>query len=158
MPAVEYRGEEFLYLVEVEDGSGSTTHRPFNQTGGSSSIEADSIELDTKDKTGSDYGAVTESISIEGIMTEDDPAIKFIKQAIRSKLFIRIITVNTRDLSTEEGRYKIDSFEQSNANGEFATYTLGATLNGSLTEGELTELPDGAPDSGNDGDGGGAKG
>lgn len=152
--AVEYRGEEFLYLVEVTNGSGATTHRPFNQTGGSSSIEADSIELDTKDKTGSDYGSVTESLSLEGIMTEDDPAITYIKSAIRNKRFIRIITVNTRDLTTEEGLYKADSFERSFANGEFATYTLGATLNGSITEGELTELPEGAPDSDNDGDGG----
>ncbi|SET69216.1 phage major tail protein, TP901-1 family [Oceanobacillus limi] len=149
--AAEYRGDEFLYLVEIEeeDGSGSTTktdYRPFNQTNGSNSIEADSIDLNTKDKTGSDYSNVTESLSLEGVFTENDPAIPYIKKSIRQKKLVKITTVNTRTLDTEFGKYKLDSFEQSNSNGEFATYSLEATLNGDIQVGTLTEVPEGAPD------------
>lgn len=148
--AIEYRGDEFLYLVEVEDDDGEKVRRFFNQTDGSSSIEADDIELETKDKTGSDYGSVTEEISIEGVMTKDDPAIPFIKKSIRKKRLVKIITVNTRDLSTEEGEYKIDEFEQTNEAGEFAEYEIDATLNGSIKEDELDELPDGAAEADED--------
>lgn len=143
--AIEYRGDEFLYLVEVEDDDGESVRRFFNQTDGSSSISSDDIELETKDKTGSDYGSVTEELSIEGVMTKDDSAIKYIRKSIRNKKLVRIITVNTRDLSTEEGLYKIDDFEQTNATGEYAEYSIDATLNGDIKEDELEELPDGAP-------------
>lgn len=146
MAAMEYRGDDFLYLVEVKDEDGESTRRFFNQTDGSSSIESDEIELETKDKTGADYGSVTETVSIEGVMTKEDPAIPFIKKSIRKKRMVRIIQVNTRDMSTEEGKYKIDNFEQENETGEFATYSIEATLNGEIKEDELTEIPDGAPE------------
>lgn len=146
--AIEYRGDDFLYLVEVEDGNGSTTRRFFNQTDGSSSIEADDIELDTKDKTGSDYGSVTETVSIEGVLTKGDPAIPYIKRAIRTKQMVNIIEVNTRELEAEEGLYKISTFEQTNSNGEYATYSIEAALNGTIRETTLTEVPEGAPNSG----------
>lgn len=152
--AKEYRGDEFLYLVEVEDSEGNSTRRFFNQTDGTSSIDSDDIELETKDKTGSDYGSVTEELSIEGVLTKGDPAIPYIKKSIRGKKFVRIITVNTRDLSTEEGDYKIDSFEQSNSTGEFSEYSIDATLNGTLKEDELDKLPEGAEaDEGEEGKG-----
>jgi TP901-1 family phage major tail protein len=154
--SVEYRGDDFLYLVDID----GTESRIFNQTDGSSSIEADSIELETKDKTGADYGNVTETVSIEGVLTEGDPAIDYIKQSIRRKRLVRITELNTRELSTETGYYKLDSFEQTNSNGEFATYSLEATLNGSISEGELTEIPEGAPETGDsdNGDGDGVEG
>jgi len=142
----EYKGDDFLYLVEIEDGAAVKAHRFFNQTNGTSTIEADDIELSTKDKTGSDYGKVTETLSIEGVLTLDDPAIKYVKNAIRNKHLVRIIEVDTRHKTTEEGLYKINSFEITSSNGEFATYTLEASLNGSITEGELTEIPAGATD------------
>lgn len=152
--SIEYRGDDFLYLVEIE-GSES---RIFNQTDGSSSIEADAIELETKDKTGADYGNVTETVSIEGVLTEGDPAIPFLKKSIRRKRLVRITELDTRDLTTESGMYKLDSFEQTNSNGEFSTYSLEATLNGSISEGELTEVPEGAPDEDNSENGDGVEG
>lgn len=152
---LEYRGDDFLYLVEINNND----VRIFNQTDGTTSIESDDIELDTKDKSGADYGSVTETVSIEGVLTEDDPAIPFIKNAIRNKKMVKITELNTRDLSTESGNYKINSFEKSSSNGEFATYSIDATLNGSIKKGELTEIPDGAPDEKEDSDaGGGAEG
>lgn len=158
--AEEYRGDDFLYLIEVEDDDGESVRRFFNQTDGSSTIEADDIELETKDKTGTDYGSVTEELSIEGVLTKDDPAIPFIRKSIRKKKFVRIIEVNTEDLSTEEGMYKIDSFEKTSSTGEFAEYTIEASLNGSIKEDELDELPDGATDEDEkdeDGEGGGGE-
>lgn|SRR5699024_306815 len=152
---VEYRGDDFLYLVEIDNND----HRIFNQTDGSRSIEADDIELDTKDKSGSDYGKVSENLSIEGVLTEDDPAIPYLEDSIRNKEMIRITRLNTRDLSTESGRYKLNNFETTSSNGEFANYSIDATLNGSIKKGELTEIPEGAPDEKEDSDaGGGAEG
>lgn len=157
--AVEFKGEEFLYLVEIPNGSGSTEYRLFNQTGGSTTSEADSIDLATKDKTGSDYGNVTQNVSIEGILTEGDEAVKYIKKAQRDKEFVKITEVNTRDLSTERGNYMISSFERSFSVGEHATYTIEGALNGPIEEGELSTIPDGAPGSNvNNGDNGGDDG
>lgn len=147
--AVEYLGEEFLYLVEIpgEGETAAANFRFFNQTGGSTSTEADAVELDTKDKTGSDYGKVTQSISIEGILTEGDEAVAYLKKAQRQKKFVRIIEINTRNKETETGLYMISSFERGYANGDFATYTIEGSLNGNIKEGTLEELPEGAPDS-----------
>lgn len=145
--AVEYKGEEFLYLIEVPGTGGTVEHRLFNQTGGSTTSEADSIDLATKDKTGSDYGNVTQNISIEGILTEGDDAVSYIKKAQRRKDFVKIIEVNTRDLSTESGDYMISSFERSFSVGEHATYNVEGTLNGAIEEGDLSDLPEGAPGS-----------
>lgn len=153
--AVEYRGAEFLYLVQVP---GSEDFRLFNQTDGSRDREAAEIELDTKDKTGADYGAITQTISIEGIITEGDDALDYIEEAQLDKKFVRIIEVNTRNMTTQSGAYMITSISNSYSNGEYATYTIDATLNGSITKGTLDVLPDGAPDEeidlGEDGDGG----
>lgn len=147
--AVEYRGEDILYAVAIPDEtSGETTHRIFNQTGGNTNISADTIELDTKDKTGSDYGKVTQEISVEGIMTQDDPAIPYLKGAIRGKKLVKILEIDTRTLKAEEGMYMISSFERSYANSDYATYSLSGSLNGNVDEKTLTEVPPGAPDSG----------
>jgi|SRR5699024_265875 len=142
--AVEYRGAEFLYLVYVPDSEAN--YRLFNQTDGSTDVEADEIELDTKDKTGADYGAITQTISIEGIHTEGDDALSYIRKAQRNKEFVKILEVNTRTKETEEGMYMITSISRPVSNGEYATYSIDATLNGSLTEGTLDALPEGAPD------------
>lgn len=84
--AIEYRGEEILFAVVIDDEtSGEKLVRPFNQTGGSTSSEADSIDLDTKDKTGSDYGKVTQNVSFEGVITEGDPFVKAMKKKQRKK-------------------------------------------------------------------------
>lgn len=145
---VEYKGDDFLYLVEIpgELPADDASHRLFNQTDGSHSIEADEVELNTKDKSGSDYGAVTENVSIEGILTKNDPAIKYIRDSIRGKKLVKIIKVDTTNETTEEGKYKLNNFEQSDSVGEYSTYSIDATLNGKITDGTLTTVPEGAPD------------
>ncbi|MBU8759264.1 phage major tail protein, TP901-1 family [Bacillus haynesii] len=142
---IEYRGEEFIYAVVTKSG----LLRPFNQTDGSTSISADTIDLDTKDKTGSDYGKVTQELSIEGVITEGDVFVSEIKEAIWKKQFVEIYEINTRTKEAEKGNYMISSFEKTYSNGDFATYSLGANLNGSLTKETLTEVPSGAPDTEN---------
>lgn len=139
-----YKGEEFIFLVEIEDG-GSTIVRPFDQTGGSTSLSAEEMEIDTKDRTGSDYGKTTQTISLEGNITEGDPFPSAIKKAIRAKEFVKIYEVNTRDLTAEYGMYMVSTFDREFSNGDFATYSLDGTLFGEICETVLTRVPDGAP-------------
>ncbi|MED1742096.1 phage major tail protein, TP901-1 family [Bacillus swezeyi] len=144
--AIEYRGEEILFAVAIDDETtGEKLVRPFNQTSGSTSTEADSIDLDTKDKTGSDYGKVTQSVSFEGVITEGDPFVKAMKKKIRNKEFVKIYEIDTRTKEAEVGMYMISSFEREFSNGDFATYSLEGSLNGDITEQTLTTIPDGAP-------------
>lgn len=143
--AIEFKGEEYLYLVKVSDSQ--NPFRIFNQTGGSTSSDADEVTLETKDKVGSDYGAVTQTISIEGVMTEGDEGLEYIKKSQRRKRFVEITEVNTRTKETEVGLYMLANVERSFAYGDYATYTISANLNGSITEGTLDEVPEGAPDS-----------
>lgn len=142
--AIEYKGEETLFVVELGNGA-ATLHRPFNQTGGSVNIAADSVELSTKDKTGSDYGDVTQEVSLEGIITEGDPFVDALKAKIRAKELVKIYEVNTRTNEAEHGMYMISAFDRDFAHGEFATYSLSGELNGEVTEETLTVIPDGAP-------------
>jgi len=149
--ALEYKGDDFLYLLRInKTGDVFDMYRFFNQTDGSRTIEADDIELTTKDKTGSDYGSVTENVTIEGVFTQNDPAIKFVTKAIRNKELVEIIRLDVRTKETEEGLYKLNNIEQTDSVGEFASYSIDATLNGSIKEGELAEVPEGAPDSEDD--------
>lgn len=144
--SIEYRGEEILFVVEISTGFQLKTVRPFNQTGGSKDISADTIDLDTKDKTGSDYGKITETVSLEGLITDGDPFIEAMKSALRAKRLVKIYEVNTRTKEAEVGRYMISSFNREYSNGEFATYSLEATLNGEISEVTLEKLPGGAGD------------
>lgn len=144
--AIEYKGDDFIYAVEVTQVGPPTAKiiRPFNQTGGSTTMEADSVDLDTKDKSGSDYGKISQSVSIEGILTEGDEFITFIKTAMREKKFVKIYEINTKTLDAESGMYMISSFERSFSNGDFATYTLEGSLNGPVNAETLEEVPEGA--------------
>jgi TP901-1 family phage major tail protein len=141
--AIEYRGEEMLYAVSIP-GSPDTIVRPFNQTSGSTKISADTIDLDTKDKTGSDYGKVTQEISLEGVISEGDTFVDYIISAIRSKELVKIYEINTRTKESEWGMYMISSFEKSFGNGDFATYKLDGSLNGAVTAETLVTVPTGA--------------
>lgn len=155
--AIEYKGEETLFVVEIDDEVGTTLVRPFNQTGGSTNLAADSIDLSTKDKSGSDYGNVTQEVSLEGIITEGDPFVDAMKKKIRAKEFVKIYEVNTRTKEAEYGMYMISAFDRDFSHGEFATYSLSGTLNGEVTEETLTEIPEGAPTT-EQGNGGGTDG
>lgn len=147
MAAAEYRGDEFIFAIEIEDDNGEEMIRPFNQTGGSTSIEADEIELDTKDKTGSDYGKITQEISLEGLITEGDDFPDYVKKSIRGKEFVKVYEINTRTKKTEVGMYMVTSFEREYENGEFATYSFEGTLNGDICEFKLGEVPEGPESS-----------
>lgn len=145
--SVEYRGDEIIFAVSVPKSGEDNVLRFFNQTGGSSSKSADEIELDTKDKTGSDYGKITQNVSLEGIMTEGDETIEYVDEAMDNKKFIKIYEINTRTLDAKSGLYMITSFEKEYSNGEYATYTLEGTLNGKRSEETLKKVPEGAPES-----------
>lgn len=142
--AIEYKGEETLFAVEIELAGVGTLVRPFNQTGGSSNIAADSVELSTKDRSGSDYGNVTQEVSLEGIITEGDPFVDEIKRMIRNKEFVKIYEINTRTNESEFGMYMVSAFDRDFAHGEFATYSLSGSLNGDIEKETLTTIPEGA--------------
>lgn len=153
MAAPERKGKETLYLVDIPpatEGGAVTTVRLFNQTSGSRSIEADEIELNTKDKTGSDYGAVTETVSIEGIITDGDTGVKYIKDAIRNKVLVTITEVTLRQENgaypVEKGLYMLSSIELSYENEDYSTYSIEAALNGAIQTATIATIPDGAPD------------
>ena len=156
----KYKGEDVIFLVEVKDELGENKLiRPFDQTGGSHSIEADELEVSTKDRQGTDYGEVTESRSFEGELVYDDPFIPAIKKAIRNKEFVKIYEVDLKTNEAEYGMHMISSFELDYAHGDFATYTLNANLFGKPQTTTLTEIPEGAPDIGiEDGGGNGVEG
>ncbi|PEY32716.1 phage major tail protein, TP901-1 family [Bacillus cereus] len=139
-----YRGEEFLFAVEITTESGKTLVRPFNQTDGSDSAETDKIELKTKDGTGADYGDTSRSLSLEGVITQGDPFIDYMDDAIENKEFIRIHKINTRTKESKNGLYMISNFEESYSHGDFATYSLEAGLNGKRKKETLQTIPAGA--------------
>src|SRR5690554_6355041 len=134
-------GEDVLYLVDVGDG----LVPPLNETGLSTSISSDDLDVSTKDRTGVDYGDITEERSFEGDLVHGDQFVKGVKQAIRNKRFIEIYEVNLVTNEAEKGLHKISSFDLSYDHGDFATYSLDATLFGDVEEIELTEIPEGAP-------------
>lgn len=142
----KYKGEDTLYLVEIETDSGKQLVRPFDQTGGGTSLSSDDIDVSTKDRTGTEYGDVSQTVSLEGEIAEGDPFIKAMKKAIRNKKFVKIYEVNTLTKEAEYGFYKINSFDLEYPNGESSTYSLEGSLFGKVTEITLTEIPDGAPD------------
>jgi TP901-1 family phage major tail protein len=148
----EFKGKETLYLIDIPQVTGtSKTVRLFNQTSGSRSIEAGEIELKTKDKSGSDYGDVTQSVSIEGVSTEGDEALDYIEEAITNKKLVKIHEVSLRsakagEYKSKSGAFMLSSVELSHENEEFSKYSIEAKLNGGLSVGKITTIPSGAPD------------
>lgn len=150
--APEFKGAETLYLIDIPQPDEKTTKtvRFFNQTSGSRSIEAGEIELKTKDKSGSDYGDVTQSASIEGICTEGDEGLDYVEEAILNKVLVRIHEVNLRSATASEfkvksGTYMLNSLELSHENEEYSKYSIGLKLNGKISKGTLNKVPEGAP-------------
>ncbi|PEL95837.1 phage major tail protein, TP901-1 family [Bacillus wiedmannii] len=148
----EFKGKETLYLIDIPQAEGpSKTVRLFNQTSGSRSIEAGEIELKTKDKSGSDYGDVTQSVSIEGVSTDGDEALDYIEEAITNKKLVKIHEVSLRsktagEYKSKSGTFMLSSVELSHENEEFSKYSIEAKLNGGLSVGKVTTIPPGAPD------------
>lgn len=139
------KGEKIVYAVRFTDEqSQQQILRVLYQTSGSRSYEADEIEVNTKDIDGVDYGAITESISFEGLMATDDPAIEHLKDCIKSKKLAEILEINIDTKEAEVGKYMISSLEFEYPDEENATYSFEATLVGSTTKETLTEVPGGA--------------
>ncbi|PEU05226.1 phage major tail protein, TP901-1 family [Bacillus cereus] len=140
-----YRGDEFLIAAVIKNETDQDVMvRPFDQTDSSHTIEADEIEAESKDRTISDYGKVTETRSFEGILAEGDPFVDAAKERIRKKEYIELYEINKRTKKAEKGTYMITSFEKTASTGEFATYSLEVKLSGSATEETLTTIPPGA--------------
>lgn len=142
----EVRGNDIIYAVDpTPDGTTTDLVRIFNQTGGSRSREKGLLELQTKDKNGVGYdGTDTTTVSLEGVLTSGDTAITAIKTAMDTEAYVRIYRINKVTKDAEWGDYAISSFEESEGNGEYVTYSLEATLNGDLTAVTLTTVPAGA--------------
>lgn len=145
--AIEYQGEDKLYILAIPGTDGDVYHRPFNQTDGSTSIEADDIELETKDKNETGYGKVSQTISFGGIMSTGDVAFPYLKKALRDKQYVKILDLDKRTLKAEEGVYKLNSYEEDNGVGDNVSLSIEAALSGKVKEITLTELPDGAPEN-----------
>lgn len=144
MAAAEFRGDEFIYAVTIA-GEATSPSRPFNQTGGTTTIEREAIEMSSKDKSGVAPGAnKTQTVSLEGTLTQGDPFIQFMEDAINNGDFVEIYEINTRTLEAKKGQYVPTSFEREFSNGEFATYSLEASLDGNITSETLATVPTGA--------------
>lgn len=151
--AIEYIGSDILYLLSIPktDGSGDTYERFFNQTDGNTSIDADDVELETKDKNETAYGKVSQTVSFGGIMTEGDEAFKALKVALRQKKYVSLVEFDRRTMEGEQGVYKLNSFEKDSGVGDNVALSIEATLSGEVTNVTLTEIPDGAPPNEADG-------
>src|SRR5690625_2382678 len=137
----KYKGEDIVFLIEAEEG----LIRPFDQTGGSSTIEADELDVSTEDGSGTDYREVTETRSFEGELVYDDPFVDVLKDAIRNKKFVKVYEVDLKTNKSEYGMHMISNYERDYDHRDFATYSVDAKLFGYVCETELTEIPDGAP-------------
>lgn len=137
------RGDKIVYAVRFTEGTESTL-RVLYQTSGSRSISADEIDISTKDINGSDYGTVSETISFEGLMSTDDPALTRLKADIKGKRFAEILEINTDTLEAEVGTYMISSLSFDYPDDESATYSFEASLVGETTQETLATIPTGA--------------
>ncbi|PHG31262.1 phage major tail protein, TP901-1 family [Bacillus toyonensis] len=142
-----YRGDEFIIAAKIKDPTDPTKEslvRPFDQTEDSHSIEADEIEAESKDRTITDYGKISETRSFSCTLSEGDPFYPAAKAAIRGKEYIEIYEINKRTLEAEIGTYMLNSFERSSSTGEFVTYSVESKLSGSVRKETLTIIPPGA--------------
>ncbi|EUJ23259.1 hypothetical protein MFLO_16105 [Listeria floridensis FSL S10-1187] len=145
--ALEYQGADKIYIVAIPGANGETYMRPFNQTDGTTSIEADDVELETKDKSETAYGKISQTVSFGQIMTKGDPAYPYLKKALRNKQYVSIVDLDKRTLEGEQGTYKLNSYEEDNGVGDNVSISIEASLSGDVKEIKLTTLPDGAPEN-----------
>lgn len=137
------RGDKIVYAVRFTEGTEQTL-RVLYQTSGNRSISADEIDISTKDIDGSDYGSVTETISFEGLMSTEDPALDRLKADIKAKRFVEILEINTDSLDAEVGTYMISSLSFDYPDDESATYSFEASLVGETITETLATVPAGA--------------
>ena len=139
------KGKDIVYAVRVPDEGGTaTTLRVLYQTSGSRSKERDEIDVSTKDISGSAYGLKTETISFEGLMSADDPALQALEDAIDNAEYPEILEINVNTMEAKVGKYMISSFEVEYPGDDNATYSFEASLVGETTKETLTTVPAGA--------------
>ncbi|MEK0286561.1 phage major tail protein, TP901-1 family [Caldifermentibacillus hisashii] len=139
------KGKDIVYAVRVPDEGGTaTTLRVLYQTSGSRSKERDEVDVSTKDISGSAYGLKTETISFEGLMSADDPALQALEDAIDNAEYPEILEINVNTLEAKVGKYMISSFEVEYPGDDNATYSFEASLVGETTKETLTTVPAGA--------------
>lgn len=139
------KGKDIVYAVRVPDEGGTaTTLRVLYQTSGSRSKERDEVDVSTKDISGSAYGLKTETISFEGLMSADDPALQALEDAIDNAEYPEILEINVNTMEAKVGKYMISSFEVEYPGDDNATYSFEASLVGETTKETLTTVPAGA--------------
>lgn len=139
------KGKDIVYAVRVPlEGGSEDTLRVLYQTSGSRSKERDELEVTTKDISGSAYGEKTETVSFEGYMSTDDPALEALEDAIDNAKYAEILEINVNTLKAKVGTYMISSFEVEYPGDDNATYSFEATLIGETSEETLVEVPAGA--------------
>lgn len=137
-------GSKTVYAIRFTDAQSAVqTLRVLNQTGGSRSKEYDDVEISTKDLSGVDYGEKTETVSFEGLVTRDDPALAKIEELADAKQFVEILEIDIDSLKAKVGSYKVNSLEFEYPNDDSASYSFEATLFGDVTEETLTTVPAG---------------
>lgn len=139
------KGKDIVYAVRVPgEGDKSDTLRVLYQTSGSRSKERDEVDVSTKDISGSAYGLKKETISFEGLMSADDPALQALEDAIDNAKYPEILEINVNTLKAKVGKYMISSFEVEYPGDDNATYSFEASLVGNTTEETLKTVPAGA--------------
>src|SRR5690606_5078510 len=139
------KGDKIVFAIRfTDDASAEQTLRVLYQTSGGRSISRDEIDISTKDIDGTAYGAKEETISIEGLMSTDDPALERLKEDIRRARYAEILEINIDTLEAEVGTYMLSSLDFEYPDEESATYSFEAKLIGETEIETLTEVPTGA--------------
>lgn len=139
------KGQEIVYAVRFTGTlPGDKTLRVLYQTSGGRSKSRDEIDVATKDIDGTDYGKKTETISFEGLMSTDDPALIQLEKHIDDATFAEILEININTLDAKVGTYMVSSFDVEYPDDDSATYSFEAKLVGNTTKETLESIPEGA--------------
>lgn len=139
------KGQDKVFAVRFTDGaSAEQTLRVLYQTSGGRSKSRDEIDIATKDIDGTDYGRLTETISFEGLVSTDDPALEQLEKHIDDATFAEILEININTLEAKVGNYMISSFDVEYPDDDSATYSFEARLIGTTTTETLATVPGGA--------------
>lgn len=139
------KGQDKVFAVRFTDGeSAEQTLRVLYQTSGGRSKSRDEIDIATKDIDGTDYGRLTETISFEGLVSTDDPALEQLEKHIDDATFAEILEININTLEAKVGSYMISSFDVEYPDDDSATYSFEARLIGTTTTETLATVPGGA--------------
>ena len=137
------KGQDVVFAVRFTEGTEQTL-RVLYQTSGGRSKSRDEVEISTKDLDGVDYGKKTETISFEGLMSTDDPALEQLEKHIDDATYAEILEININTLEAKVGKYMVSSFDVDYPDDESATYSFEAKLIGNTTSETLATVPDGA--------------